>query len=326
MASLHALPLTHNLVVTRQDDSHVGYIEKYDTHSGQLLATSNETFSFSWPLVEMTWDANTGNVYTVTYPSDADGPVLYLMDSNLDLIYEWLYTPFSFFDLQYSPVQDAVYGILVTTTYGRALSNFTLDQQADTIIPHQLYTLPYMWYVNASSFDAVNCRFFGLINNFPGFDNSTLDQQLVVANLSVDSSVQAPHVDLLPVSSQDMFVRFVTYAQSISTLFCAGITRTKAEVAVFDERTGTVGTRIFERSAIAVGPLMYVPNGDVESDQLIVYVQTDDQPVPVWEMWSINVYIPSFTNNTRSVAEAKLVSTYWGLSFEEFAAATTTTK
>lgn len=301
----------NNLVVTRQDASAKGFIEKYDSSTGLLLKTASSSFVFDWPLVEMTHDSNTEEVYVVTYPEAYPGPVLYHLDHNLNLIYAWENTPYSFFDLQYSPAQAAMYGILVTSSYGRALSNFTLDQAKDSITTQELYTLPYMWYVNASSFDAENSRYFALINNFPGFENSTLDQQLIVADFSKDVSVAAPAVGLFPIKSGGMLVQFVTYAHSLKTLFCAGMKGSEAHVSVIDERTGTVTKSVYSKKATAVGPLMYVPNA--ADNQLTVYVQTSVQPA-VWELWSIKT----------TGAGAALVNTYEGDNFTFFAGATVT--
>eukprot|EP01034_Spumella_vulgaris_P032300 gene32300-39882_t len=53
-----------------------------------------------------------------------------------------------------------------------------------------------MWYVNASSFHTSTSTYFALINNFPGKENSTLDQQLIVADFSKDVSIVTPPVNI----------------------------------------------------------------------------------------------------------------------------------
>lgn len=311
-----------NLVVVRQDKTATGYVEKYEIVNGTKVATSAVNFVFDWPLVEMTHDANTDNTYIVTYPEGYPGPVLYQLDSELNLIYAWEKTPYSFFDLQYSPVQSAMYGILVTTTYGRVLSNFTLDQANDLIIASELYTLPYMWYVNASTFDAANSRYFALINNFPGFENSTLDQQLIVADFSQDAKVVAPNVGLFPISSYDLLVQFVAYAPTMKALACAGMNSQGAQVAYLDETTGKIGRSLFQTNAVAVGPLVSVPTVYIDgtpTDKLLVYVKTANTPVPQWDLWSITL------TPQGSSSEFITVETYRGHNFEFFAAATAIT-
>ena len=314
-ASVRARGSGNNLVVTRQDSNNTGHVQLVDVASGSVLTVAEPTFTFSFPHVEMTSDSNTGEVYVVTFPVDAPGPVLYQLDKDLNVIYAWKNVPYSFFDLQFSPKQDTLYGILVTTTYGRVISNFTLDQAADTVTASQLYTLPYMWYVNASSFDPANSRYFALINNFPGFDNSTLDQQLIVADFSQDAAVVAPEVGLFPIQSQGMLVQFVTYSHSLKTLFCAGMKNGHAEVAILDQLTGTVTKRICQKAATAVGPLMFVPNG-AGKNQLTVYVQTAVQPEPVWELWSLTL-----THDVSQSVASNLVDTYHGDDYKYFAGA-----
>ena len=311
------------LAVVRQDLNLTGFIEKVDLSNGMVVNQSAQEFVFSWPHAEMTSDSNTADIYVVTFPEEYPGPVLYHMDHNLNMIYSWVNTPFTFFDLQYSPEQSAMYGILVTTTYGRVLSNFTLDQANDEITTSELYTLPYMWYVNASSFDPENSRYFALINNFPGFENSTLDQQLVVADFSKDASQVPPQVGLFPIASQNMLVQFVTYSQSLRTLFCAGTTSAgTADVAIMDQESGTVTKRIFSKAATAVGPLMFVPNG-AGQNELTVYIQTTTQPAPVWELWALSLQRDG-ANQAAAVESTRLVSTYTGSDYKFFVNAAVT--
>ena len=318
-AAVCARSLSNNLVVTRQDSTNAGQIQQVDVTTGSVLAVADPSFVFSFPHVEMTSDSNTGDVYVVTFPVDAPGPVLFQLDHDLNVTYTWKNVPYSFFDLQYSPNQKTLYGIKVTTTYGRVLSNFTTNQAADSVTATELYTLPYMWYVNASSFDPANSRYFALINNFPGFENSTLDQQLIVADFSQNIATTQPAVGLFPIDSQNMLVQFVTYSHSLKTLFCAGMTKktssgaAQAEVAIMDQTSGTVTKRVFSKTATAVGPLMYVPNGPGRN-QLTVYIQTATQPVPVWELWSLTVH-------SDASVESTLVQTYSGTDFKFFAGA-----
>ena len=147
-ASVSARRVGNNLVVTHQDVDLKGLVQKYDITSGMPVSKNGPSFTFSFPHVEMTSDSNTGNIYVVTFPTDAPGPVLFQLDRDLNTTYTWKNVPYSFFDLQFSPAQDTLYGIKVTTTYGRVLSNFVVDQATDSVTATELYTMPYMWYVN----------------------------------------------------------------------------------------------------------------------------------------------------------------------------------
>eukprot|EP00388_Colpodella_angusta_P041362 GDKK01053027.1.p1 GENE.GDKK01053027.1~~GDKK01053027.1.p1 ORF type:complete len:344 (-),score=63.21 GDKK01053027.1:179-1177(-) len=305
-ASVSARRIGNNLAVTRQDVNGKGVVQKYDITSGMPLGEDGPSFTFTFPHVEMTSDSNTGNIYVVTFPVDAPGPVLFQLDRDLSTNYTWNNVPYSFFDLQFSPAQDTLYGIKVTTTYGRVLSNFVVDQASDSVTATELYTLPYMWYVNASSFDPANNRYFALINNFPGFENSTLDQQLIVADFSGGAANLNPSVGLFPISSGDMLVQFVTYAHSLKTLFCAGFAHRQAQVAIMDQTNGAVTKVVFSVDAVAVGPLMYIPNKFGKSE-LTVYVQTARGAAPVWQWWALTP-----AEDGSGAVSARLIDTYTG--------------
>ena len=87
---------------------------------------------------------------------------------------------FSYFDLESSPKQNTYFGIAVSSPYGRVLSQFDIYNPTEY---QALSTLPYMWFVNASTFDRQACRYYGLLNyNLPGVPNSTTAQKLAIGN------------------------------------------------------------------------------------------------------------------------------------------------
>jgi hypothetical protein len=329
-----------NLVVIRQDTNRVGFFDKISMPSGNVTKEANTKFAFDWPLVEMTSDSNTGEIYTVTYPDGYPGPVLYRMDSDLNLLYSWEHTDYSFFDLQYSPRQDAMYGILVTSSYGRALSNFTLDQENDSITTSELYTLPYMWYVNASTFDADNSRYFALINNFPGFDNSTLDQQLIVADFSQDAATTAPKVDLLPVHTRSSLYNylavFLSYSSATKTLYSAGLTGNVAQLVIMGQQTGLVDAVLFSYpGATYVGPLMVVTaastsSSSTDTDTVSLYVQKTFSPEPEWEQWLLTITYPTTAQGqgqgSAPKVTAEVIQRFQGNDYAFFSGATAIAK
>lgn len=305
VASVSARKYGNNIVVTHQDVDLKGTVQRYDIIRGGPIGNMGPSFTFTFPHVEMTSDSNTGDIYVVTFPVDAPGPVLYQLDEDLNTTYTWKNVPYSFFDLQFSPEQKTLYGIKVTTTYGRVLSNFVVDQATDSVTATELYTLPYMWYVNASSFDPANNRYFALINNFPGFENSTSDQQLVVADFSGGAANTNPSVGLFPIVSGDLLVHFVTYAHGVQTLFCAGRNdgSRKVEVGILSQTDGSVEKIVYAVDGYAVGPLMYVPNG--EFGELMLYVQTQPGAAPTWQLWALRL-------GADKTVKARLVNTYTG--------------
>lgn len=166
---------------------------------GQIVVTSPLSFSFRFPLVETTVDPQTRTCYVITYPSDATGAVLSaLRGSDLSVAAQWRPASLQLFDLQYSVGQQALYGIAVQGRYGRVLSQFALTP-AD-ISARSIAALPFMWYVNASSFDQQRGRYFGLLNNFPGQPNSTLAQKLAVG-LFAQQPPTALFLDLVPAAA-----------------------------------------------------------------------------------------------------------------------------
>jgi hypothetical protein len=127
---------------------------------------------------QSTYDAVHGLVYVVSFPNNV--ATVWTLDGASLAVQSTFTPPLELFDLQYSPAQQALYGIRVTSRFGRELSAFDLPTNAST----PLFTLPYMWYVNASTFAHGADVYYGLLNNFPGQPNSTLAQKLVTLDVS----------------------------------------------------------------------------------------------------------------------------------------------
>jgi len=303
-----------NLVTVQQDATGKGSVISLQTSTGAVTSKSDVSFTFDWPLVQMTHKTDDKSVYIITYPDGYPGPVLYLLEEkSLSLTYAWENVSYSFFDLQYSPQQSTLYGIYVSSTYGRVLSNFTADQKANDVSVNQLFTLPYMWYVNASSFHAPSCHYYALINNFPGKENSTLDQQIIVADFSVDASVATPEVNVLPISNPNGIVQFIAYSDSQSSLFFAGMifNSTTVELGTLDTATGKIKEQLWTHDAVAAGPLVV---SEVNS-QLMLFVKSSTV-ADSWDLWALPF---KFTD-----ARAKIVQSYTGKEYAFFAAAIAT--
>ncbi len=241
-ASLCSLAASSNMVAVRQDPSGKATIDSMKPLTAEVVLTSNVSFTFSWPLVQMTSDTSRQEFYITTYPADMPGAVLYKLDRKLNVMHSWSATPFSFFDLQYSVNQATLYGIYVSSTYGRVLTNYTADLTSNEIVGQQLFELPYMWYVNASSFHQRTSTYFALINNFPGKSNSTNEQQLIVADFSKDISVAQPVVNVFKILNPTAILQFIAFSEKKDRLFYAGIKLygSVIEVGTLDIKTGQV--------------------------------------------------------------------------------------
>jgi len=308
------------VVVVRQEQSRQGFIELVDSNSGETKLKSSLNFTFGWPYVQMSSDSNSGVSYLTAFPDGNSYPVLHKLNKNLDVVYSWLHGTFTWWDLQYAPVQDTLYGILVTQDlnggmYGRTLSNYTFNEKTDDISAVKLYELPYMWYVNASSFDVVKGTYFALINNFPGKVNSTLDQQIITADFSKDVKVSSPAVALVPITSGDIMMQFVAYSNRRETLYFAGpakATPNMVYVGIICPAHGTVKAVLYEaKDVVSVGPLTV----DDDNNQLLLYVKVASSTVNQWKLLSIPYHGTSVT----------IIKEYEGDSYRSYAAATHTT-
>ncbi|CAK9253179.1 unnamed protein product, partial [Sphagnum jensenii] len=254
--------VTSNIYLVHQDDQQNGAVSSIND-SG-LIVSNSTSFRFSWPLLEMTSDPTNRDIYVITYPADVSGPELFMFDQSLKEIHSWTNIPFSFFDLQYSTKQANFYGILVTSQYGRTISKFVADVVSNSVTASQLFTLPYMWYVNASSFDQTSNRYLALMNNFPGQANSTLSQQLVISE-TLDEMLPAQFT-VIPLSFSSVLVQFVAYSAFTQCLYGAGLQIKKtsatsydsmgsASVLVLDPITGASTVLATLSGVLEVGPL-----------------------------------------------------------------------
>lgn len=304
-----------NIVNVLQDASGKGTVQSISADSGKIAAKSEVSFTFDWPLVQMTHKTDDKSVYIVTYPEGYPGAVLYLLnEETLAPTYTWENISYSFFDLQYSSKQSTLYGIYVSSQYGRVLSNFTAKQDTNELLVNQLFTLPYMWYVNASSFHAPSCHYYALINNFPGKENSTLDQQLVVADFSVDASVAAPEVHVLPISNPNGIVQFIAYSDSQSSLFYAGMVFNSSivEVGLLDTETGKIKEQLWTHEAVSAGPLVVSEAGS----ELLLFVKSATI-ADSWDLWALPFH-------AKLLNRARVVQSYTGKEYAFFAAAIAT--
>lgn len=308
-----------NIVVVRQDYSRRGFVEMVDSATGKTVESGID-FVFSWPYVQITTDSSSGLTFLTAFPDGCQYPVLYKLSRDLNVIYTWDKAQLTWWDLQYSPLQSTLYGILVTADayggmYGRTLSNYTFDEITGAVTPVQLYTLPYMWYVNASSFDTGKNDYFALINMFPGKPGSTLDQQLVVANFDKDVVYSPPSVALIPISSDDVMLQFIAYSKRQGLLFFAGPSKSgvkKVTVGVLCQEHGKIHAVLYEGYEVeAVGPLV----ADDDHAQLLLYVKTLSSPYE-WKLLSF-AYSADYSNGATMTE----VNTFSGDMYRSFGAA-----
>eukprot|EP00762_Andalucia_godoyi_P004448 ANDGO_08180.mRNA.1 hypothetical protein len=196
-----------------QDSNGNASLRIYDD-TGIALAGSSEHFSFPFPLAEATSDPLSRQVYVIAYPSGVKGAALYILDEKLSLVSLDVSESLSYFDLQFSALQNAFYGIAVNGMYGRILSQLSLGP---TVTYRPIQALPYMWYVNASTYDARSNRYFGLLNNFPRQPNSTLAQKLAVGDFATRPG-SAVFLDLVMVPKASV-IHFVSWSPQTEQLF-----------------------------------------------------------------------------------------------------------
>lgn len=306
-----------NVVVVRQEESRDGLIETLSEESGMVTTNSSLSFPFSWPYVQMSTDPLSGLTFLAAFPDGFSYPVLYRLDRELNVEYSWDKNEFTFWDMQYSPEQSTIYGIMVTEDfnggmYGRTLSNYTADEEKGTITGVELYTLPYMWYVNASSFDKSVDVYYALVNNFPGKENSTLDQKLTVADFSVEATpTSPPDVTLLDIESGDIMLQFISFSRSQQMLYFSGPSKVEgsgdATVGVICHEHGKIHTVLAElHDVVAVGPIA----ADDREEKLAFFMKFSSDP----NQWKL------FTVGYAEGSEIVEVAQYNGDSYASFAA------
>ncbi|RYH13773.1 hypothetical protein EON65_34865 [archaeon] len=262
-----------DFVTMLQNDNKVGKLSLVSSVDGSILKQSEPTATFTWPYVEMTTDTTNKKIYSVVFPDDSNSSVLYQHNADLSLEYTWPDTSFWFFDLQFAPTQNTLYGIKVTSTYGRTLSRFTAVPGEKTVSAEELFTLPYMWYVNASSYHAQANKYFALCNYFPGKPESTLAQKLTVCDFSFGADCQ-----VLDIDASAGILQFISYSQKTSSLYFASMQDGVAKVGTIDPLTGKITSILFSKTAKSLGPL--VAEEDIES--LAVFFRFSS-----WELWHV---------------------------------------
>lgn len=304
--------------MVRQTSNKVGIVGMVNHDTGRMVREAPVTFTFSWPYVEMTSNTKDGKIFITTFPDNSSNAELYQYNANLEFEHSWPDTDFWFFDLQYCVNQHTLYGIKVTSSYGRTLSRFDAAPEQTIVNATELFTLPYMWYVNASSFDQTSNRYFGLINYFPGHPESVLDQQLVTCDFTADADCRVIAIDntygILHFISYGMSTKELYYASMQDTVLATGKTLSTFTIGVLDSVTGKVN-KIWSHSFSSTGGGQYQLLGPLvfeESDNSLSLFMRESVVAP-WQLVKIPVAKPVM----------KVVATYDNLDyFAMFSAAT----
>lgn len=228
------------------------YLAVYND-SGALQHTSTFHWTFQWPLVEASVDLAQKRINLITFPTNTGEATLFGYDFNLSKrVAVDASAGLQYFDLEYSPKQNTYYGIAVISRYGRMLSHFTNFTSPVAHTP--IEALPYMWYVNASTLDPESSTYFGLLNNFPGFSNSTNAQKLAVGNYR---DIQAPtttFVDLVAntnSTSESSLIRFISWVERKGALYGFANVGSNTEVVKIDHVSGEYTTVVTIPNAVA---------------------------------------------------------------------------
>lgn len=198
-----------------QDTTGVASVVVYNA-TGEVKATSPLHWNFRWPVTEATVNTLKKQVSVITFPNPTAKATLFTFDFGLGApANTQVSSNFSYFDLQFSPSQNVYYGIAVSSAYGRVLSKFT--DFNEPVVHTPIQALPYMWYVNASTFDYQSSRYYSLINNFPGFPNSTSEQMLAIGHFGEST----PRVEIVKMAlpSTDILLRFIAFSNPTKRLF-----------------------------------------------------------------------------------------------------------
>ncbi len=255
-----------NFVVLQDPATSIASFVLVDSTSGSIVQNSSLHFAFPFPLLETTVDNERKEISVVAYPKNASGAVLYVLDANLTVTQTLVQTALDFFDLQHSADRHTFFGIAVNGTYGRVLSDFTFDFAASSVHARPLAALPYMWYVNASSYDQKRNIYFGLLNNFPRQPNSTSAQKLAVGNYSHGLPPFTAFVDLFTSSGPTAaIIHFVAWSASAQQLLgLAQYDATTVALVTIDPTSGHYAVVGIARG-YTVGPIA------ADSDDLALY-------------------------------------------------------
>lgn len=298
------------LVVVRQDDSRRGYVEGLND-IGDLAIDSSLDFLYSSPYVQMSMDRETDQTYLSAFPDGNSYPVLSILNPDLTVLFQFDKNNFTFWDMQYCSAQSTLYGILVTQDfnggmYGRTLSNYTADQKTGTISAVELYTLPYMWYVNASSINPVSATYYALVNNFPGHDNSTQDQKLVMGDFSVENEAKVSELDIV---DDSVMMQFIAYSRSQGFIYFSGPSKkegsTDVTVGVLCQVHGSIHEmKYFASDVIKVGPIV----ADDENNRVLFFVKTAASPNE-WTLMAVGYAEGSIATKVHNY-EGNMFSTF----------------
>lgn len=225
-------------------------------YNGGLVNSGDLQFSFRFPLVQVTTDPHNKRVILVGYPDGVEGATLWVMDSSLAVTKSFVNTKFMYFDLQYSCSQQALYGIVVNGTYGRVLSRISVDSgESASYVP--IKALPFMFYVNASSYDQNSNTYFGLLNNF----NVSIEQQKLAVG-SYEGVPTAAFVDLFFPASSAFRLHFVAWSSPLRQLFgLAQLDASSIGLVTIDPESGAV-TTIATASGYETGPIFAAVNAE----------------------------------------------------------------
>jgi hypothetical protein len=280
--------VSSTMVVVRQDDTRRGFVEGLND-AGDLTLPSSLDFLYSAPYVQMSMDIDSDQTYLSAFPDGNSYPILSILNPDLTVSYQFDQNNFTFWDMQYCSAQSTIYGIKVTEDfnggmYGRTLSNYTADQSTGVISAVELYTLPYMWYVNASSINPVTSKYYALVNNFPGHDNSTQDQKLVMGDFSVENDAK---VTTLDIDEENVMMQFIAFSRSQGFLYFAGPSKkggsTDVTVGVLCQVHGTIHEmKYFDNDVIQVGPIV----ADDANSRVLFFVKKSVSPHE-WTLMSV---------------------------------------
>lgn len=247
----------------------------YSTN-GSLVAYASLGWDFLWPLVEVSADIANQKVYVVRYPYPTGNVTLYKIAYDLSSMEPLVSSGLGYFDLEYSAGQNTHYGVTVSSPYGRDISHFT-DFNAP--VQHTVITsLPYMWFVNASTFDSGATRYFGLLNYaLPGTPNVTAQQQLAVGAYANPQAQSTEFLTLTLNPTQLVptpLIRFISWSEPAQTLYGLAIDNLGAAILVSIDTTTGVFTELIAYEGSIAQPMV----ASSKRAELFAFVATTGGP------------------------------------------------
>jgi len=297
--------LSQRVVDVRETSPGLATVQSVDLR-GNVLFNSTVLLNFQAPLVQMTAEPGGQSVWVVSYSAQRnDGPLVTQFDSRLSVV-QTIRPTIELFDLQFSAKQLVFYGILVTSRYGRALTRFTFRQ--GQVQYARLSDLPYMWYINASTFDQEGMVYYGLLNNFPGFTNSTSLQKLAIGDLSNPGRPKITFVDTSDTNDEPFVVHYIAWSRPKKTLVGIAEYKSRAFVVLFNR---FVGFTMYEEQAplfpLKLGPLVARP------DQALAYALLPQLDKGKAAAQMVEIELESYT--VRNVTTFPSSATFWAAVF-----------